>query len=308
MIFNSSKNAVYNDSALTLDKFLGDSRKRIEGFLSTGLSNTHSTLTNAMQYALLSGGKRLRSAMIYSIEARCHVSSAAANHIAAAIECVHASSLTHDDLPAIDDDHWRRGKPACHIAFDEATAILTGDALLNLAHQFIHTIPTTTISANSILKIAKYFTRSIGHEGLMDGQATELGTPHSDLNEEKLLDIYHKKTGLLFGTGLKLVLLAAEMETTAIAAQLDKFSYHLGLAFQIQDDIIDVESPSELSGKPQYSDQNSGRYTMVDCIGLNTAKQRVVEHINAATRAIQSAPEGFQRLQEIALFVMNRSH
>ena len=285
--------------------FLEKTRERIENFLAKTLLKdlrNSGQLGNAMEYSLLNGGKRLRAAMTFSVEERLSVPQTVSNHIAASIECLHTCSLIHDDMPAIDNDDLRRGKPTCHIAFGEAIALLAGDALLNLSHHFIHTIPRTLLSGDTIVNLSCYLSTVIGTEGLIGGQAAELSSPTGD----KLYDIYYKKTGLLLGAGLKLMLITTSQAETPLAAQLEQFTYHLGIAYQIQDDLLDLESPAEITGKNQLSDQAADRHTMLAEVGVEKARELVAEHFKRAMGYL--TPHQWPELEKVAHFIMRRKY
>lgn len=269
-----------------INDWLATVKQRIELELNKQLELHHAVandLQKAMHYSLLNGGKRLRAALIYSLEESFDVEPIILDHIAAAIECIHASSLIHDDLPALDDDNLRRGKPACHIAFNEAIAILAGDALLNLSHQIILTISTDKLASEKIIAIAKILGAAIGTQGMIGGQSLEFSSESNNLSQQQILELYNLKTGCLIAAGLKMVACIANRSDEDGRA-LEKFAYHLGLAFQIQDDILDITTSTEELGKPQNSDVDANKKTLITLMGLSEATA-LLQYYQSQTKA-----------------------
>lgn len=290
----------------TLPRSLVVAKQRIESLLETWLppEQTNSSLTKAMRYSALSGGKRLRSALIYALQAPLEIPLQACDHVAAAIECIHASSLIHDDLPALDDDDLRRGVPANHIAFGEANAILAGDALMNFAYECLLKLPDTHASATVKMEMLRRMTAAIGEHGMIGGQAREFHD--GPKNEAQILQLYAQKTGALLGAGLQMAACASPNNSPHLQRTLQTMSYHMGLAFQIHDDILDIESSSEQLGKPQFSDQDEDKQTLIALIGLDKAKILRTHHANATQSALEKLDLDVTQLNEIIHFIFQR--
>lgn len=230
-------------------------------------------LKEAMQYAVLSSGKRLRPILIYLTGKALNISLERLDSLACAVECMHAYSLIHDDLPAMDDDDLRRGKPTCHRAFDEATAILAGDALQALAFQQILMTDSSLLSAEQKNSMASLLSFACGAEGMVSGQAMDLEYLNQDILSEALLkEIHQLKTGILLETCINLAILALPKNEYSentnshriYTQHLSDFGQYLGLAFQIQDDYLDVYGDTLLLGKQQGADKQQGKKTYAD--------------------------------------------
>ncbi len=248
-----------------------------------------SRLTEAMRYAALGPGKRLRpffaleAARLFDIDERSVL------RAACALECVHAYSLVHDDLPCMDDDDIRRGRPTVHRAYDEATAVLAGDALLTKAFEIIPACQEAGADAHRVLKAAAILARAAGDHGMVAGQVLDLLNENRSMTAEELMNIDAKKTGAMIcaaaGIGCALAGASAEQEQAA-----DCYAKALGLAFQIQDDILDVEGDAETLGKPIGSDVQNDKATYVTLLGLAQSKETVRSLTQQAKQAL--APFG----------------
>lgn len=265
-----------------------------------------SRLAEAMRYAVLGGGKRLRPFLVLESARLCGVDAARAANAAAALECVHCYSLVHDDLPAMDDDDLRRGRPTVHRAFDEATAILAGDALLTLAFEIMAdpaNHPEPAIRAELTLGLA----RAAGRAGMAGGQMLDLLAPGQTLTEAEILRLQAMKTGALirFGCEAGAILGAATFERRQA---LRAYGVALGQAFQLADDLLDVEGDAATLGKATAKDAAAGKGTLVGLIGIERARLRLRELEESARAAL--APFGGEGLilAEAAAFVANRSH
>lgn len=288
--------------------FLSQFKRRVENELLRqidALENYSDDLIAAMRYSLLNGGKRLRSALIYSLEEVFLIEPVVLDSIAAAIECIHASSLIHDDLPALDDDHLRRGKPACHIAFNEAIAILAGDALLNLSHQIILSLPQEKISATDIVQIANVLAKAIGTSGMMGGQAMEFDSQSAQTTTHKIIKLYELKTAALLAAGCEMALIVAKASPETMQG-FKAFAYHLGLSFQILDDILDIESNTEQMGKPQHSDAKSDKATLIQHLGLDKAKEMLAHHQQQVHDIMHTSTFKSQTLTQLIEYMMKR--
>lgn len=261
-------------------------------------SPTH--LHQAMQYAVLNGGKRLRPLLVYATGETLKADLAKLDVLACAVELVHAYSLVHDDLPAMDDDDFRRGKPACHKAFDEATAILAGDALQTLAFTSIAHAPKSLLSDNQRLSAIEVLARAIGSRGMAGGQALDLLAAGKTLSLEEIETIYRMKTGALMHGSIMMGIIAASIgqkSTPAIALQ--SYADHVSLAFQIQDDILDVEGNMDTLGKIPGSDDRHAKPTYVAIAGIDAAKKRVHTLKQQALAVLDSLPMHAPALRHI---------
>ena len=253
--------------------------------------NHPSKLFVATKYSLLNNGKRVRSALVYAVADLFDIELTKLNAAAASIELIHCYSLVHDDLPAMDDDDLRRGNPSCHKAFDEATAILVGDALQALAFQILSDQKfnpwEASVRSDMVLQLAK----ASGFSGMVCGQARDIESENKTISLKDLESIHIYKTGALINSCIELALLANsgnDGDNQLIKQQLLVYGHHLGLIFQIKDDILDVEQSTETLGKTSKSDQKSQKATFVSLLGLNGAKQQLDEHYNLAILALQN--------------------
>jgi len=228
-------------------------QQRIDKVLRKLLPENDAYLIDAMHYAVLNGGKRIRAALVYATATALNVNDNVADHIAAAIECIHAYSLVHDDLPAMDDDDLRRGAPTCHIAYDEATAILVGDSLQSLAFELLS--KPFQISPEKQLTLIHQLTQSIGAHGMAGGQALDVDAVGQVISFDEMETIHRKKTAELISASVMLPAYASDCDKTQLHL-LKQFSLLLGLAFQVQDDVLDVISTTEQLGKKQGADEN----------------------------------------------------
>ena len=241
---------------------------------------------NAMNYSLLSGGKRVRAVLVLSVCRALGGSNDAAIPLACAVEMVHAYSLIHDDLPCMDNDDMRRGKPSCHKAYGEATALLAGDALLTEAFATIATANTLS-SEQKVAAVAELATAA-GCHGMVAGQAMDMYFDSHPANREQLFLTHRLKTGKLICAAVKLGAIASGQKHV-VWDKLEEYAYKLGLAFQIVDDILDVVSTSEKLGKPVLSDEKNHKSTSVSLLGLQGAKEYANKLTAEAEEAIKAA-------------------
>jgi len=224
------------------------------------------------------------------------------------VELIHAYSLVHDDLPAMDDDDLRRGEPTCHMAFDEATAILAGDALQALAFQVLAHGQTTTIPAEQRLQMLDSLAIASGSRGMAGGQAIDLGAVGQTLNVAELENMHVHKTGALIRASVKLgALCQPDIDSTSLK-NLDHFAKCIGLAFQIQDDILDVEGDTETLGKMQGADQALNKPTYPALLGLESAREMARELHEDALRSLDEMGEKADPLRWLADYIVQRSH
>lgn len=227
-------------------------------------------LNAAMRYTLENGGKRLRPMLVYMTADMLGGSLDDADAPAASVELIHTYSLIHDDLPAMDDDDLRRGKPSCHKAFDEATAILTGDALQALAFEILAT-PSSNLPATIQLAMVQMLAQASGMLGMCKGQALDIEATKQTISLAQLEQMHHHKTGALIKASVLLGALASNKASASDLELLDKFADRVGLAFQVKDDVLDVIGDTASLGKPQGSDQALGKATYTELLGLEKA-------------------------------------
>jgi geranylgeranyl diphosphate synthase, type II len=268
-------------------------------------SDAPRALQEAMAYSVLNGGKRIRAMLVYLSAEAMGMDLSAADTAAAAVELVHAYSLVHDDLPAMDNDDFRRGKPSCHIAFDEATAILAGDALQALGFQVL--AEDSSLAAEVRMQMVSELARAIGGTGMVAGQVLDLAGETSRFDEPALEQMHHLKTGALISLSVKfggMVANASEKDLRILA----DFGATLGLAFQVQDDILDAIGDEKHIGKPVGSDAANQKSTFVTELGLDTARQRLKQLLVGANDTIAQIGPGAGSLQRLAEFVATRNH
>ncbi len=270
------------------------------------LSSPSARLKASMEYAVLSQGKRLRPLLVYLTGRVLNISLEKLDNIACAVECMHAYSLVHDDLPAMDDDDLRRGKPTCHKAFDEATAILAGDALQTLAFQQIFLVDAQLLDVGQKSAMALLLCESCGAQGMVSGQAMDLEYLEQSIPQELLNTIHHLKTGIFLETCIKLALLAEPNIEKNHQQALMTFAQHLGLAFQIQDDYLDRYGETEILGKLCGSDEQQGKKTYAF---LYPQKELLALWENLYHKAIEALlPLGkdADELKELVTYLMKR--
>jgi len=282
-------------------------RQRVEDALETLLPEEDAEpfhLHRAMRYAVLGGGKRIRPVLVYASGTALGVEPEKLDHAAAAVEMVHAYSLVHDDLPAMDDDDLRRGRPTCHIAFDEATAILAGDTLLALAFEVL---AAADLVATERLRLVQLLAEASGARGMAGGQVMDLQATGRLLSADALTAMHQKKTGALLRACVLMGVVPAQPEASVLDG-LEHYATAIGLAFQVQDDILDVEGVTERIGKPQGSDQAQKKSTYVSLFGLAGAKEELRELHQQAHKSLERLDSRADPLREIADFIVQRDH
>ena len=263
-------------------------------------------LFEAMRYSLFAGGKRLRPFLVLSGADLFEVPRAWSVNTAAAIEMVHTYSLVHDDLPAMDDDDLRRGKPTCHIAFDEATAILVGDSLLTLAFEAV-TTPAGHPDAAVRAEIACALAQAAGADGMAGGQAIDLAAESRDLNLDEVIRLQRLKTGALFGFSCEAGAILAGEDGAARKALRD-YAACIGLAFQIADDLLDHEGTEAALGKAVGKDAAAGKATFVGLLGAEEARQRAGALVDDAIAALSAFDDKAGPLRAVARYIVERRH
>lgn len=263
-------------------------------------------LHEAMRYSVLSEGKRIRPVLVYATGEAFGVDLAALNGPACAVELIHAYSLIHDDLPAMDDDDLRRGRPTCHKKFDEATAILAGDALQALSFHILAHDPNIQVDDKQRLSMINTLSVASGSRGMAGGQAIDLEAVGESLSLTELENMHSHKTGALIKASAELGALAVENVDSELFSRISEYSEAIGLAFQIKDDILDIESDTETLGKPQGSDMASNKPTYPELLGLNGAKQAANDLHSKAIGCLDAFDEQADMLRAIADYIVKR--
>ncbi len=260
----------------------------------------------AMRYSVFNGGKRVRPALCFAAADAVASSDRNTARVAAAVEMIHAYSLIHDDLPAMDNDDLRRGKPTCHIQFGEATAILAGDGLQALAFQQLTELKD--IPAQTAVELIAILSRLGGCSGMVAGQAIDLAATGTALNQQQLKTMHAHKTGALIEASVVMGALATAQATQQQLSALREFSKAIGLAFQIQDDLLDVESSTEQLGKQQGSDANNQKSTYTSILGLESARSEATALYQQSMQALDVFADKADSLRAIADFIIKRKH
>jgi len=261
-------------------------------------------LFEAMHYSVFNGGKRLRPALCFAAAEAVSASDSNTTRVAAAVEMIHAYSLIHDDLPAMDDDDLRRGVPTCHIKFDEATAILAGDALQSLAFKQLSELD---LSASTSLQLVSLLSDLAGCNGMVTGQAIDLASTGKQLSAEELTYMHNHKTGALIEASVVMGAIATDQASSDQLQALRQFSRAIGLAFQIQDDILDVESSTEELGKSQGSDSANNKATYTSILGIEKARSEAERLYQQSLEALSPFGDQAQSLGVLAKFIVHRS-
>ena len=265
-------------------------------------------LHRAMRYSVLDGGKRMRPMLTYCTGKTLGLAPESLDGPACAVELIHVYSLIHDDLPAMDDDDLRRGKATCHIAFDEATAILTGDALQALAFEILANDPAITASAEGRLKMITALAKASGSQGMVGGQAIDLESVGTKLTLPELENMHIHKTGALIRASVTMATLAKTDIDPDVAKKLDNYAKCIGLSFQVKDDILDQESDTATLGKTQGKDQNNDKPTYPALLGLAGAKQKAQELHEQALSNLSIFGSEADLLRDLSLYIIQRNH
>lgn len=284
-----------------------DWANRCETTLSRALrsrANVDARLAEAMAYAALDGGKRMRPLLVYATGIALGANESTLDIPAAAIELIHAYSLVHDDLPAMDDDALRRGKPTVHVAYDEATAILVGDGLLTLAFELL---ADASAPATSTLAMIRTLAKAAGMQGMVAGQTIDLASVGTRLDADALRRMHAAKTGALIRCAVQLGALGADADADVLAA-LDDFADALGLAFQIRDDILDVEGDPALIGKTAGKDAANDKPTYPALLGMAASHALLDTLMQRMDAALAQVPFDTFELTRLARFAAQRTH
>lgn len=261
---------------------------------------------DAMRYALLAGGKRLRPFLVMQSSSLFSVEEISAYRVAAAVECVHTYSLIHDDLPAMDDDDMRRGQPSVHKKFDEATAILAGDALLTLAFEILAD-EKTHADGDVRCELITSLSKAIGALGMVGGQMIDLKAENQSLNQNQINRMQHMKTGALIVFSCEAGAILAKVGGEKRNA-LCEYANDIGLAFQVIDDLLDVEGRTEDIGKTAGKDIEAGKATLVSLMGVKQARGKAKELIERAISSLNMFDEKADLLRSLAAFILHRAH
>lgn len=272
---------------------------------AAGTGEALDTISQACSYVLTNGGKRIRPTLVYAAaQALGHKGHGAdLDHVACALEMIHTYSLVHDDLPAMDDDDLRRGRPSCHKAFNEATAILAGDALQAWAFELLADAPG--FNAAQRVALIKSLAKAAGLQGMVGGQAMDIAATNSDVNLQQLQSMHAFKTGAIIRAALTMGGIAASASAEQLSA-LDTYGTHIGLAFQVVDDILDVEGNAETLGKTQGKDSKANKPTYVSLMGLDGAKKESQRLLQAALEALGEFGVSADSLRGLAHYIIAR--
>jgi geranylgeranyl pyrophosphate synthase len=264
-------------------------------------------LAEAIRYSVIGGGKRIRPAMVYAAGEAMGVAGDLLDIPACAVEMIHAYSLIHDDLPAMDDDDLRRGRPTCHRAFDEATAILAGDALQALAYEILTKDNHIELSAQHRIDMLALLTEASGAHGMAGGQAVDLASVGKQLTLEQLEHMHQLKTGALIRASILLGGMCKQDISEQQLDILDQYSRCIGLSFQIQDDILDVVADTETLGKPQGSDAAQEKPTFPAILGLENSRKLAMEQHEKALDILSAMDSSADSLRELSSYIVERN-
>jgi len=285
-----------------------DRQDRVEKTLHAALPAAEiapARLHSAMRYAVLGGGKRVRPLLVYGAGELASAQLGRVDCVAAAVEMIHVYSLVHDDMPAMDDDVLRRGKPTVHVEFDEATALLVGDSLQTLAFQTMAVHPLAH-DAHRQLEMIALLARASGSRGMAGGQAIDLESTAKTLSVPALEFMHIHKTGALIRASVALGARCGDALSDTQLGQLDHFSKFIGLAFQVVDDVLDAESSTATLGKTAGKDARSHKSTYVSALGLERAREMATELRDNALSALDALPGNGGHLRQLADFIVQR--
>jgi geranylgeranyl diphosphate synthase, type II len=263
-------------------------------------------LHEAMRYSVLSDGKRIRPVILYATGEAFGIDLASLDGAACAVEIIHAYSLIHDDLPAMDNDDLRRGRPTCHRAYDDATAILAGDALQALAFHILAHDPYIQVNDKQRLSMIETLAIASGSRGMAGGQAIDLASVGISLTIAELENMHIHKTGALIRASAELGALSADDVDPELLSRISQYAKCIGLAFQIKDDILDIESDTETLGKPQGSDIAMNKPTYPNLLGLDGAKKAADDLYSEALKCLDVFDDQADMLRAIADYIVKR--
>ena len=296
---------------MDLNLYLAARRSEVDSALDRCLPKAKTrpaTIHSAMRYAVFAGGKRLRPILCLAAAEACGGQTADALAPACAVELMHTYSLVHDDLPAMDDDDLRRGQPTTHKAFDEACAILAGDGLQSLAFSALLDTHMSTLDAQTRLQMVSDLALAAGPAGMVGGQAIDLGSVGIKLDQNALEYMHRHKTGALIEASVQLGALASGRAQPSDLQALKVYARAIGLAFQVQDDILDVEGDTATLGKQSGADAARDKPTYPSLMGLNAAKAYALELRDQAIDALRPFDAAAEPLRELARYIVERRH
>jgi geranylgeranyl pyrophosphate synthase len=279
---------------------------KLEQILATA-EDSPPRLRAAMEYSVLGGGKRIRPLLVYASGELFELDVALLDPIAAAVELVHAYSLVHDDLPSMDNDDLRRGRPTTHRAFDEATAILAGDALQALAFDVVCRDRQLGAHPEALVRVIARLAKAIGPSGMAGGQALDIEAEGTSVEESELEDIHRRKTGELIRASIMMPSELAKVSTED-AERLDRFGRDIGILFQIRDDLLEVEQDTATLGKSAGSDEQNNKSTYPSVLGTRAAKERASELYDRAMENLAALGHRSAALQWVSDYIINRSN
>ena len=290
-------------------QFAGECTRRVNRQLERVLPRDDilpGRLHEAMRYATFNGGKRVRPLLVYASGLAVGGKLEDLDPAACAVELIHSYSLVHDDLPAMDDDDLRRGQPTCHRAYDEATAVLVGDALQSMAFELLSR-PALHLSAATQLEMVRILAQASGSRGMAGGQALDIDAVGLSMSLPELEDMHIHKTGALIRASVRLGALASGAGQSTLQ-QLDHYAKAIGLAFQVQDDILDVTTDTHTLGKTQGKDEAANKPTYTSLLGLEGARQKATELLGEALDALAGLDREADHLRNLAHYVVERGH
>ena len=294
---------------MTIENHLQQWQTQVAQLLETRLPQADSmphTLHQAMRYGALNGGKRIRPILVYATGEALGANRDDLNAPALAVELIHCYSLVHDDLPAMDDDELRRGQPTCHIQFNEATAILAGDALHTQAFQELSSFEFSPQAQPQQIEMIRILAEASGSQGMGGGQAIDLESTQKAIDLAMLENMHRMKTGALIKASILLGALCAGPLKPKERQALSDFADAIGLAFQVKDDILDIESDTQTLGKPQGSDVAKDKSTYPALLGLEGSRQKLTDLLQLALQALAELPYNTQLLADLAEFIVHR--
>jgi geranylgeranyl pyrophosphate synthase len=297
-------------TAATFAQRLDHYRRRVDQKLADVLDSYHEVpeqLLAAMRYSVLGGGKRVRPLLVYASGELVGAAEPALDAVAAAVELIHAYSLVHDDLPAMDDDDLRRGRPTTHKQFDEATAILAGDALQALAFEVLATDRALAVKPPAQVKMLAWLARAAGPAGMVGGQTLDMAAEGRRLDEAGLERVHRGKTGALIRASIMMPSELGALNTEQ-RANLDVFASDIGLVFQIRDDLLEVEQDTATLGKNAGSDSGNEKSTYPSTLGVEGARRRAADTQQRAVAALRALGPGADGLLWLSEFILNRSY
>ncbi len=295
----------------SLKSFIKECQIRVDSALDHWLPPTSrlpSRLHEAMRYSVFNGGKRMRPVLTYSSGRALGVDLDSLDGPACAVELIHAYSLVHDDLPAMDDDDLRRGKPTCHVAYDQATAILVGDGLQTLAFQLLACDPSISVPAESRVRMIEILTKASGSHGMVGGQAIDLDSIGEKLDLASLENMHIHKTGALIRSSVGLATCVSTGLDTDHIKRLDHYAKCVGLSFQIQDDILDEESDTQTLGKTQGKDKDNNKPTYPGLLGMTQAKEKALDLHQEAMDSLSVFDSNADMLRALSLYIIQRKN